>query len=135
MTRMSDAEARQALGEHLRRDADAHEAERFDEIGRRFDAFERAFPNGDEDELRQLTIAMLFWDGWIEARNYGWQAVSGIRPNEWPGLAREVAADLMAGRDITNARVRDKFNADRTSSLGDRVQTVAERLRGRNTIR
>ena len=86
---MTNEAAREAIAEHLLSDALAHEGKRFDEIGRRFDALERVFPRGGEPELITLRIALTFWDGWIDARNRGWQQTRGIQPDEWPVLARQ----------------------------------------------
>lgn len=123
------ATARDAIVEHLRRDAVAHDAGRFDEIGRRFDALEHAFPRGGETGLGKLRTAMVFWDAWIEARNLGWQGTKGIQPDEWPRLARAVADDLAADREISDARVRERFDTNRASMRGDRAQVIADRLR------
>lgn len=123
------ASARDAIAEHLRRDAAAHDAGRFDEIGRRFDALEHAFPRGSDAGLAKLRIAMIFWDAWIEARNLGWQGTKGIQPGEWPVLARGVADDLAADREISDDRVLERFDASRASMRGDRVQIIADRLR------
>jgi len=124
--------AREAIAEQLLGDATAHENARFDEIGRRFDTLERAFPYGSNRELVKLRIALTFWDGWIDARNRGWQTTRGIQPNEWPALARGIAADLVADREITDARARSHFDATASVSQSDRVQTVAARLRDRD---
>jgi len=124
--------ARIALAEHLTRDADAHERERYDEIGRRFDALERAFPRQESADLTKLYVALTFWDAWIEARNLGWQSTGNIRQHEWPQLARDIAADLTADREITSARVRQRFDAGAHGGLGDRVQIISDRLRNRD---
>ena len=134
MTRdaMSYDAARDALAAALVRDAEAHDQGRFDEIGRRFDAFERVFPRETGPELTKLHVAFTFWDAWIEARNLGWQATARIRQGEWPELAREIAADLAAGREISNARVRERFDAAAHGGLGDRVQIISDRLKNRD---
>jgi hypothetical protein len=126
--------ARQALAGHLVTDATAHEAGRFDAIGRRFDSFEHAFPEGDDASLIDLRMALTFWDAWIDARNHGWQPTAGIQQGEWAALARGIAADLTAKRDIADARVRDLFDA-RSPGRADRVKLLAGRLRGRSEPR
>jgi len=128
---MTNEAAREAIAEHLLSDALAHEGKRFDEIGRRFDALERVFPRGGEPEQITLRIALTFWDGWIDARNRGWQQTRGIQPDEWPVLARSIAADLKANREITDQRVRTRFDAGAAASGGELVQGVAARLRDR----
>ena len=61
---MTYIQARDALLKHLVHDANAHDAERFDEIGRRFDSLENLFPRGRDPGLMKLHVAMTFWDGW-----------------------------------------------------------------------
>jgi hypothetical protein len=127
---MNYAEARDALVTQLRHDADAHEAENYDAIGRRFDAIEYRFPRGTEPELGRLHIALAFWDGWVHARNHGWPA-GPIRADDWPRLARTVAADLEADRDLTSGLVLAHFDLVAHPGLNERVQILAARLRER----
>ena len=122
--------ARTSLAEQLLLDASAHDAGRYDSIGRRFDGLEHAFPTGAEPAMTKLRIALTFWDAWIDARNHGWQPTSGIQQAEWPALARAVAADLAADREISDAKVRERFDAAAHPKLGDRVQILAARLSG-----
>jgi hypothetical protein len=129
---MTHEAARLALVNALLNDAAVHEAGRYDEIGRRFDSLEHAFPHGAGDTLPMLRIALTFWDGWIDARNLGWQH-GGIQQHEWPVLARAVAADLAADRDIADPRVRARFDSAAHPSLADRVQILAARLRERSS--
>ena len=123
------AVARDALVAHLREDADAHGAERYDVIGRRFDDVERHFPSGIAPELGRLHVALAFWDGWIDARNHGWPGGPIVR-DAWPELARSVAADLEADRDIAAPIVVARFDPVAHPKLNERVQHLAARLRG-----
>lgn len=127
---MTYPEARDALVTNLRHDADAHEAENYDAIGRRFDAVEYRFPRGTEPELGRLHIALAFWDGWVHARNHGWPP-GPIGIGAWPGLARAVADDLQADRDVATEDVLAHFDLVAHPRLNERVQILAERLRGR----
>ena len=122
------AEARDALVQHLRHDALAHETERFDAIGRRFDSIEHHFPRGTAPEYGRLHIALTFWDGWIDARNHGWPR-GPISEADWPRLARVVADDLAADRDIVEPVVLARFDIVAHPMLNERVQTLASRLR------
>ena len=124
------AAARDTLVEQLRADARAHEAERYDEIGRRFDRLEHQFPRGTAPELGRLHIALAFWDGWIDARNNGWPA-GPVAAAAWPALAREVAADLEADRDVRAPLVLARFDLVAHPKLNERVQGLAARLRDR----
>jgi uncharacterized membrane protein YeaQ/YmgE (transglycosylase-associated protein family) len=124
------AAARNALVDQLLRDAMSHDAGRYNEVGRRFDTVERELPRGAAPELARLRVALTFWDGWINARNHGWQLDGGIDKAEWPSLARGVAADLEGDRDVTNALVVTRFDAvAEHSPPGNRVQALAARLR------
>jgi len=120
---------RDALVLHLREDAAAHEAGRVDAVGRRFDAVERSLPRGSGPEFRKLHVALTFWDGWIDARNAGWPSSIDIALAEWPVLARGIASDLAADREISDPRVLTRFDVGANPSLGGRVQTLAARLR------
>lgn len=127
---MTYTAARDALVQHLRQDAAAHEAERYDAIGRRFDNVEHHFPRGTAPELGRLHVALTFWDGWIDARNHGWPR-GPIALAEWPGFGRNVAADLEADRDISDPVVLARFDIVTHPGLNERVQTLAMRLRSR----
>jgi hypothetical protein len=119
------------LASYLIADATAHDAGRFDEIGRRFDAFERHFPTGADDAVTELRIALTFWDAWINARNHEWQTTAGIQPGEWPALARAIADDLSGAGRIQNASVRARFDVVAHSGLNERAQLLAARLKDR----
>jgi hypothetical protein len=127
---MTYAEARDALVAHLLHDAEAHDAENYDAIGRRFDAVEYRFPRGTEPELGRLHIALAFWDGWVHARNHGWPP-GPIGLADWPRLARAVAADLEADRDLVSDEVLTHFDLVVHPRLNERVQILAARLRER----
>jgi hypothetical protein len=131
---LSYTAARDALIAHLRADADAHEAERYDAIGRRFDTLEYRFPTGTAPELARLHIALAFWDGWIDARNNGWPR-GPVAQHDWPPLARRVASDLEADREISDATVLARFDLVAHPHLNERVQTLAARLRGADAAR
>jgi hypothetical protein len=123
------AAARAQLVEQLLGDAVAHDAERYDDIGRRFESVERLLPHGRAPELGKLRVAVTFWDGWIHARNRGWQPDGSIPKGDWPLLARTVAADLAGDRDVTDTRVVASFDVRRHPSLSNRVQALAAWLR------
>ena len=122
--------ARDTLVQELRADAAAHEAMQYDVIGRRFDRLEHQFPTGTAPELGRLHIALAFWDGWIDARNNGWQR-GPVGVADWPVLARRVADDLAADRDLTDPTVLARFDLVAHPTLNERVQTLAARLRQR----
>jgi hypothetical protein len=125
---MSYGEARDAIVTQLLQDAAAHDAGQYDAVGRRFDAIEHRFPTGTAPELGRLHIALTFWDGWVHARNHGWPP-GPITEGEWPELARNVAADLTADRDVTSDKVLQNFDIVAYPKLNERVQILAARLR------
>ena len=131
---MNYTEARDSLVSNLRLDSTAHEAGQYDAVGRRFDWLEHRFPRGTAPELGRLHIALTFWDGWIHSRNHGWPP-GPINLDEWPKLARSVADDLAADREISNAKVLENFDFVAHPRLNERVQILAARLRERDEDR
>ena len=127
-TMMTYDEARDTLVTQLRQDAAAHDTEQYDAVGRRFDAIEHKFPTGTVPELGKLHIALTFWDGWVHARNHGFPP-GPIGMTEWPVLARAVADDLEANRDLTSEKVLEHFDIVAHPRLDERVQILAARLR------
>lgn len=121
---------RDALVLRLRQDAAAHDAERYDAVGRDFDGVEHHFPRGATPELLRLQTALTFWDAWIDARNHGWPR-GPVALADWSRLARALADDLEAEREITDATVRAHFDIVAHPTSNERVQTLAARLRGR----
>jgi hypothetical protein len=121
--------ARNSLVGELLKDAAAHEAGHYDEIGRRFDGVERELPRGAAAPLTKLRVALTFWDGWIDARDRRWQGGGNIDKGEWPMLARRIASDLAQDLEISDARVGARFDASTEGPTDDRVQTLAARLR------
>ena len=125
---MDYTEARDTLVTQLRKDALAHDAQQYDAVGRRFDAIEHRFPTGTTPELGKLHIALTFWDGWVHARNHGWPP-GPIGVAEWPELARAVADDLEADREISSEKVIQHFDIVAHPRLDERVQILSARLR------
>ena len=126
------AAARDTLVRELRRDAQAHRLEQYDQIGRRFDRVEHEFPVGTSPELGKLHIALAFWDGWIDARNNGWPR-GPIATSDWAALGDAVADALAADQEITLPIVLARFDLVAHPHLNERVQTLAARLRQRET--
>ena len=129
---MTYTAARDSLVEQLRADVRAHASGKHDEIGRRFDRLEHHFPTGTAPELGRLHIAFAFWDGWIDARNNGWPR-GPIGIDDWPVLAEQIATDLAANREISTPIVLARFDVVAHPDLNERVQTIAARLRQRET--
>ena len=115
---LSYGTARNSLVGELLKDAAAHEAGHYDEIGRRFDRVERELPRGAAQPLTKLRVALSFWDGWIDARDRRWQAGGNIDKEEWPMLARRIASDLTHDREISDARVGARFDLSFEAASG-----------------
>jgi len=126
---LSYGTARNSLVGELLKDAAAHEAGHYDEIGRRFDRIEREIPRGAARQITRLRVALSFWDGWIDARDRRWQDGGNIDKGEWPMLARRIASDLAQDHEISDARVGARFDASTGGPTEDRVQSLAARLR------
>ncbi len=107
VTFRSYSAARDALVSALLEDAVAHDAGRFEEIGRR--AAHVALPDGVEPVLTNLRVALSFSAGWLDAVNNRWQPVGVVAKAEWPGLARRIASDLSADREISDVRALAHF--------------------------
>ena len=103
-------EARKAFIAELTRDAEAHEAGRYEEIGAEFDRVDSDLPRGQGPAFDKLLIALDFWDCWIDARNHNWQYYKGINERDWPMLARTIVKALESDEDITNPLVLSHFD-------------------------
>lgn len=72
------------LASALLADADAHEGNRFEDIGERYDdVLAGLLPLKDRWTLH-VSVALEFWDGWVDARNHDWQYYPGIARDDWP---------------------------------------------------
>ena len=103
----------------LEHDSTAHESGRYEDIGRHFDSVADSFglvkyyvlPGSRESDL--LNTAMAFWDAWIGTKFDNWQNQWGIPEAEWPRLARRLAADLAADRDVSDLTIKRYFDVSR----------------------
>jgi hypothetical protein len=97
----------------LLRDAEAHEAGRFEEIGECWDEEYvagqlRRVVDGQmlperEDPSPTLDLAFEFWNCWEDDRNHDWLVYSdSIALQDWPQMAREIAAALRSDVAVTN---------------------------------
>ena len=103
---MTYDDARSGMAERLERHAMAspdHPHEGYDE-------FDGALPRNVGAEWYKIFIALHFWDGWIDASNHAWAHYEPIARSDWPQLARELASNLRADRDITNPVVLKHFD-------------------------
>lgn len=90
--------------------AESHERGDFEALDAVFQRLEGSLPPEASTAYQPLHIALHFLDGWIDARNHDWEYYPGILRPDWPRLARTIAADLKAGREITDDRVLAHFD-------------------------
>ena len=98
-------EARKVLADYLERDANLQASGQAAAIGAGYHELDDRLPRGKGNEWNKIFVALGLWDYWIDARNHAWEPFYGIAEEEWPVLARVVAADLAANREVTNVRV------------------------------
>lgn len=122
-------EARQIFIAELTRDAEAHEAGRYDEIGRAFERVDAQLPRGQGPEFDKLFISLDFWDGWIDARNHDWQYYNGISDRDWPTLARTIVKSLELHDDISDPLVLSHFDFRNRKPADGPIRRLIRRLR------
>jgi len=108
---------RERLAEALVHAAEHHAAGRFDRLGEGYEALEAELRQEGDLQYRTLHCALNFWDGWIFAHGTGWVEHQQFPRDAWPTLARSVAADLVADREISDPRVRFEFDLTGTLQL------------------
>lgn len=121
---------RERFASDLDRAAQAQEAGNLPEIETDYEELDEVLPRGEGPEYDKLHIALNFWDGWIDARNHDWQYYEGIAEQDWPHLARILAADLRADREPHDERIRQHFalrDSTERPSLWDRLRAKIEK--------
>ncbi len=108
---------RQRLAEALVRAAEHHEAGRFESIEADYKALEGELRLEADAHYQKLFCALNFWDGWIFAQGTGWVEYQQFPQDSWPAMARSIAADLVADREISDPRVRFEFDLTATLQL------------------
>jgi hypothetical protein len=68
-------------------------------------------------QYQKRHCALDFWNGWIFAHGTDWVEHQQFPRDAWPALARSVAADLLADREISEPRVRLEFDLTATLRL------------------
>ena len=104
--------ARQAVVAGLIEDAEAHEAGRYAEIGRRFASARDRASRQDPAWNVRLQLALRFWRGWTLARDDRWRASDVEIPvavADWPRFARTIASDLALDRDTMDPAIVGRF--------------------------
>ena len=112
---------RHRLALALTRDAGLHKLRHYDQIGAGFLETQALLKSGGDHRYQKLIVALNFWDAWILARNTDWLEHDHIPEAQWSSLAKVVAADLEADREITNAGVINAFDLTGTLELPKRM--------------
>ena len=112
---------RTGLAQALKRDAILHERARYLDIGKGFLNLRSLLRHGGDHRYQKLIVAIKFWDGWILARNTDWLEYPDIPERRWSDLAKTVAADLEADREISSFQVRAQFDLEGTLELPKQV--------------
>jgi hypothetical protein len=127
---MNCLEARQIFIHELTRDAEAHEARRYQDIGAGFDQVDAELPRDEGPEFDKLFIALDFWDGWIDARNHDWQYYKGIKERDWPRLARTIIKALEADQEITDPLVLSHFDFRNPRQSRGLIRRLLDKISG-----
>ena len=104
--------ARQALVGALLEDATAHEAGRYQEIGRELPSIRDAVSRQQRSRSSRFELPLRFWHGWTKARDDRWKGTQGAKPvvlEDWPRFARVLASDLALDRDTTDPAIVGQF--------------------------
>ena len=90
----SIARFKSLLAHCLRRDADLHEAGEVWKVGEDFDDVEDEIRENEHDDEPNyhLCEGLMFWDAWIDSRNHNFSHYKPLTKDDWPRLARKVAA-------------------------------------------
>ncbi len=109
MLKSMATEAAEILAKALVADAELHEANRYHEIGERYDdVYGELLPLDGASEA-PVRVALEFWDGWIDARNHDWLYYEGIGEHDWPRYARVVSDCLRSNRVPDDPTLRKHF--------------------------
>ena len=121
-------ETKQRFIDNLNRDALAHGAGRYSEIGKGFDDLDGDLPRNQGPEFEKLFVALNFWDGWIDARNHEWRHYKGIEESDWPRLAMEITKSLSEDSEITDPLVLLHFDLRKKDQSKGPLKRLVERL-------
>jgi hypothetical protein len=115
-----EREAARIVASALRQDAASQDRGDFDSIGERYDDVYAEVLTVCSAYPDRVATGFTFWDWWVDARNHAWQYYEGIGCDDWPRLARHVAASVEAGMPVTEpVLVRHIELARRPGSLPD----------------
>ncbi len=119
-----DAEQQQAnelVAAALLRDVEVQAAGDLDHIGESYDdVYGQVLPLADKPS-QTLSLAFQFWDCWVDSANHDWQYYDNLSSNDWPRMAREIAAALNRGVEVTDPALVERFGPQQRRSLRERV--------------
>src|SRR5688572_10583799 len=103
---------RKALVDGLLEDAAAHDAGRYEELGRHFPTFGDMVWRQSRSQSVQLQLALRFWRGWVVARDGRWpdgEPANTMTLTDWPRFARVIASDLALERSTRDPAIVARF--------------------------
>jgi hypothetical protein len=74
-------------------------------VSKNFRTIEQSVPRLLGRRWRKLYVAIGFWDCWIAEADRGFPQNVLVGRNEWAPLARTLAADLLADRNVTHPQI------------------------------
>ena len=103
---------RRALVAGLLEDAAAHDAGRYEELGRQIPTFGDVVWRQSRAQSVQLQLALRFWRGWVVARDDRWldsEPANHMALTDWPRFARVIASDLAVDRSTRDPAIVARF--------------------------
>jgi len=103
---------RHALAAGLLEDAAAHDAGRYEELGRQIPSIGDSVARQDASRSLQLQLALRFWREWIVARDGRWmdgEPANHMTLSDWPRVARVIASDLALDRSTRDPAIVARF--------------------------
>ena len=116
-----EQQANELVAAALLRDVDVQEAGELDHIGESYDdVYGQVLPLADKPS-RTLNLALQFWDCWADSAHHDWQYYDNLSSDDWPRMAREIAASLNRGAEVTDPALVERFGPRRRRSLRARL--------------
>jgi hypothetical protein len=116
-------EARSFILKYLMQDIEAHEQERYSEIGKgeRYFALDEC-DEEDEKEAERLSLALQLWHFWMDARNHEWGYYPGVEQKDWLIIARQIHQGIVERWEPDRMRDNLLFSPPPRISLWQRIK-------------
>lgn len=124
----SKDQLRERVADALELASQAHRAGRHRELTKIF--AEVDVPDSQSDGSGTVAIALNFFDGWVDASNHDWLHYDGISQNDWPQLADTIATALRSGEMVSDPRVLEYFDLQRSQRPPSLLGRLLRVLRG-----